>query len=323
MTPELIKVAAKEIAFAVREAVSDAAAKIAEQKIGSTIAEAIQRVPFMAGEKGDKGDKGDQGDRGTQGPKGDQGIPGKNGVVGPMGPQGIQGETGIQGPKGDSGDVTTALHWAGDWKLGKTYNENAVIRYGDALWIALETVQGERPGSRAKGGWQQMIAPIPRRMAGYGVVQSQGGSGSGTTIALKTNGVSNGSQTILNLKNGSNVTITDDGVGGITIASTGGGGSSWTRVTKTHADTPYTISAASQLVVADTSGGVLTVNLPTTPTDADIVAVKRSTTDSNALTIGRNGKNIEGSAANYTSLNGILVCYEFQYDSAAGSWWII
>lgn len=47
------------------------------------------------------------------------------------------------------------------------------------------------------------------------------GSGGGAT--LQTNGVDNGSQSLLNLKNGSNVTITDDGVGGITIAATGGG----------------------------------------------------------------------------------------------------
>lgn len=39
----------------------------------------------------------------------------------------------------------------------------------------------------------------------------------GTT--LETNGALNGSQTLLNLKDGGNVSITDDGVGGITIAA--------------------------------------------------------------------------------------------------------
>lgn len=51
-------------------------------------------------------------------------------------------------------------------------------------------------------------------------------SGGGSSITLEHNGTNNGSQSILNLKNGSNVTITDDGVGGITIASSGGGGGS-------------------------------------------------------------------------------------------------
>jgi hypothetical protein len=46
--------------------------------------------------------------------------------------------------------------------------------------------------------------------------------GGGTTLLLETNGVQNPSQTLLNLIQGSGVTITDDGVGGITIAATGG-----------------------------------------------------------------------------------------------------
>lgn len=45
------------------------------------------------------------------------------------------------------------------------------------------------------------------------------------SVLLKTNGITNPTQTVLNLKNGTNVTITDDGLGGITINSTGGGGS--------------------------------------------------------------------------------------------------
>lgn len=48
-------------------------------------------------------------------------------------------------------------------------------------------------------------------------------SGSGTSLTLETNSVLNGSQTLLNLVQGSNMTITDDGVGNITFASTGSG----------------------------------------------------------------------------------------------------
>jgi hypothetical protein len=50
------------------------------------------------------------------------------------------------------------------------------------------------------------------------------GCGSGGSITLKTNGTNNGSQSILNLKAGSNVTLTDDGTGGVMIASSGSGG---------------------------------------------------------------------------------------------------
>ena len=44
----------------------------------------------------------------------------------------------------------------------------------------------------------------------------------GTTLLLQTNSVDNPSQTLLNLIQGSGITITDNGSGGITIAATGG-----------------------------------------------------------------------------------------------------
>lgn len=46
----------------------------------------------------------------------------------------------------------------------------------------------------------------------------------GPSITLQTNGVNNGSQSTLNLQQGSNVTLTDNGFGQVTIASSGGGG---------------------------------------------------------------------------------------------------
>jgi hypothetical protein len=60
-------------------------------------------------------------------------------------------------------------------------------------------------------------------------------SGSGSSITLKTNGANNGSQTILNLKAGAGINITDDGSGGVTVAasasSTAASGSSISRGT--------------------------------------------------------------------------------------------
>lgn len=50
------------------------------------------------------------------------------------------------------------------------------------------------------------------------------GSGGGGDITLETNGVLNGDQTLLNLVEGTNMTITDDGLGNITFASSGAGG---------------------------------------------------------------------------------------------------
>jgi len=51
----------------------------------------------------------------------------------------------------------------------------------------------------------------------------------GSSLTLQTNGTPNGSQTLLNLKAGTNMTLTDDGVGGVTFDATGGGGTNyWT-----------------------------------------------------------------------------------------------
>ena len=47
--------------------------------------------------------------------------------------------------------------------------------------------------------------------------------GGGSSILLQTDNVNNGSQTILNLKEGTNITLTDDGIGGVTIDASGSG----------------------------------------------------------------------------------------------------
>ena len=47
-------------------------------------------------------------------------------------------------------------------------------------------------------------------------------AGSGGSVTLETNNVTNGSQTLLNLFAGSNITLTDNGTGRVTIAASGG-----------------------------------------------------------------------------------------------------
>ena len=75
------------------------------------------------------------------------------------------------------------------------------------------------------------------------------------------------------------------------------GGTSWQAV-KT---TTYT-AVAGQGIFANTSGGAWTLTLPSSPTIGDEVSVidYAGTFDTNNLTIGRNGKNIQGSAADLT-----------------------
>jgi hypothetical protein len=65
---------------------------------------------------------------------------------------------------------------------------------------------------------------------GAGVTASRVGNkvtvnvpGGGGALSLETDGVANGDQTLLNLISGTGITLTDDGLGGVTIDATGGG----------------------------------------------------------------------------------------------------
>ena len=84
---------------------------------------------------------------------------------------------------------------------------------------------------------------------------SVGGSGSGGTgsggvgVILETNGVLNGDQTLLNLQEGENVTIVDDGFGTITISATGGGGGGDDVATEFNVN--HTTATGNQYLIGD------------------------------------------------------------------------
>lgn len=70
--------------------------------------------------------------------------------------------------------------------------------------------------------WDWSACDIPADYAPGG--SGSGGSGSGGGILLQVNGVDNVDQNLLNLIEGTNMTITDNGDGSVTFDSTGGGG---------------------------------------------------------------------------------------------------
>jgi hypothetical protein len=83
------------------------------------------------------------------------------------------------------------------------------------------------------------------------------GCGSGGSITLKTNGVNNASQSVLNLKAGSNITLADDGTGGITITSTGAGGGA---VSSVFGRTGSVVAQAGDYTVAQVTGAEASAN---------------------------------------------------------------
>ena len=90
--------------------------------------------------------------------------------------------------------------------------------------------------------------------------------------------------------------IKTDGSGNLTFTDVAGG-TSWQAV-KTSGFT----AVAGEGYFCDTSGGAFTATLPATPTLGDEVTFVdyAGTFDTNNLTVGRNGENIQGSAADLT-----------------------
>jgi hypothetical protein len=94
--------------------------------------------------------------------------------------------------------------------------------------------------------WDWSACDIPAVWAVGG--SSSGGSGTGYGLTLRTNGVDNAVQNILDLVEGTNVTITDNGDGSVTIDAAGGGGgggefvsTEWNANHTTATGNPYLI----------------------------------------------------------------------------------
>lgn len=99
-----------------------------------------------------------------------------------------------------------SMVWRGAWIKASTYAINDVVS-DSGIWCALAENTNQKPGSDDGTIWSRIT-----------------GGGGGGSILLQTNGVDNATQDILNLVAGTNITLTDDGAGNVTIDSTGGGG---------------------------------------------------------------------------------------------------
>ena len=96
----------------------------------------------------------------------------------------------------------------------------------------------------------------------------------------------------------------------------GGGGLSWQPVITTN-----TTAAASQGFFVNTSGGVVTLTLPLSPSQGDEVAFVdyAGTAATNNITIGRNGENIQGSASDLV-INTNRAANTLVYADATQGW---
>jgi hypothetical protein len=95
--------------------------------------------------------------------------------------------------------------------------------------------------------WDWSACDIPAIWS-VGGVSGTGGNGQGYGITLQTNGVDNVVQTLLNLVEGTNITITDNGNGSVTIDSAGGG---VTDYVSTAFNVNHTTSTGNPYAVGD------------------------------------------------------------------------
>ena len=119
-------------------------------------------------------------------------------------------------------------------------------------------------------------------------------------------------------RTGSTLTIGESGttVNLATGASQSGFGRSgsvdWQTVITADGST-VTTSENGKGYIIDTSSNTHTINLPSSPSTGDIVAVYQS--GSNAVTIGRNSSNIESGTSDITLTSGAVI--ELVYSSSA------
>ena len=95
--------------------------------------------------------------------------------------------------------------------------------------------------------WDWSACDIPAVWAVGG--SSSGGSGSPIGIVLRTNGVDNAVQNILDLVAGTNITITDNGDGSVTFDASGGGGGA--VYVSTEYNTNHTTAQGNPYLVGD------------------------------------------------------------------------
>ena len=100
-------------------------------------------------------------------------------------------------------------------------------------------------------------------------------------------------------------------------------GTAWLPVgvlNSTVVTTTYTAQSGQQLF-CDTNGGAFTVTLPAAPATGDIIRIfdLRKTFDSNNLTLGRNGKLIQGDSADMT-VNSEGAAFDLVYSGDTYGW---
>ncbi len=154
------------------------------------------------------------------------------------------------------------------------------------------------------------IVQFPAVQKTYGLYNNISG-GADVTARLGASG------NTVTITNGKYRLVSTDGTNWYDIFTLAGLGEAW--IEKATGDSPYTASDGDNIFV-DTSGGVVTITLPASPSIGNQVKIidSHGTAATNNITVGRNGEKIQGATSDLTiSTNnaGISLVY---YDSDNG-----
>lgn len=260
------------------------------------------------------GPEGAQGVQGVQGPQGTQGLQGRQGL---QGVQGIQGRQGVQGLQGNIGQPGTSISIIGsvpDVNVDPPNNPQTTLNTGFPSAVDGDSVIDDLTGDLwvyYSPSWVNV-----GRIAGtQGTQGIQGLQGLQGNFGIQGNFGPQGVQGTQGLK-GDDGFIGVDGVQGIQgiqgVQGLAAALAPWILVTSTYT------AGNNDRIVARTTGGSFTINLPPTPSVGSYVQISDGGQWAvNNLTVARNGSTIEGVADNLT-LNITGVTVELIYD---GSTW--
>lgn len=117
---------------------------------GSSGSSGSSGIDGKIGENGSAGSSGNNGSSGTSGINGTSGSSGINGVSGSSGANGSSGTSGVDGKNGVS------FKWEGGWDSMLTYSKQDVVRYENAVWVALKDNTSSQP-SQNIFDWDQIL----------------------------------------------------------------------------------------------------------------------------------------------------------------------
>lgn len=147
---------------------------------------------------------------------------------------------------------------------------------------------------------------------------SSGGGSSSSGVLIEVNGVSAGSQSVLNLVAGSNTTITDGGAGSITFASTGGGGGGADTVTQVS--TSQSITTSHLYLATGGAGGINLTLADATTVSGQTVRIVKVDSGVGSITLSTVSAQTINGQSSYVLIN------QWQYvqlESTATNWVVI